>query len=143
VNNDEIPPEEKYFDNDINTIFAEDKDKFIGEFVSEHYKVTRGYTNGNGRQLRLYYTKMEPTTTNKIATICIVHGFGEHSSRFLDMAEAFVKRSFVVHLIDLRGFGYKCLIFSFFIKKIRLLDILVAREVVQLLRSCIWMWRFY
>ena len=103
--NEDQCPEENNFDNDINTIFSEDKDKFIGEFVSEHYKVTRGYTNGNGRQLRLYYTKMEPTTTHKIASVCIVHGFGEHSGRFLDIAENFVKHSFVVHLIDLRGFG--------------------------------------
>lgn len=54
---------------------------------------------------------MEPTKGPKIATLCIVHGFGEHSGRFLDIAETFVKQSFVVHLIDLRGFGYE-IIFS-------------------------------
>ena len=104
LNGDEETPEEKYFENDINTIFAEDKDKFIGEFVSDNYKVTRGYTNGTGKQLRLYYTKMEPIG-HKIASLCIVHGFGEHSGRFLDIGENFVKSGFVVHLIDLRGFG--------------------------------------
>ena len=130
VNNDEPTPEEKFFDNDINTIFAEDKDKFIGEFISENYKVTRGYTNGNGRQLRLYYTKMEPTTTNKIASVCIVHGFGEHSSRFLDVAEAFVKKAFVVHLIDLRGFGYVTI--SVEINFIPNLDIQEPQEDAQL-----------
>ena len=92
-------------ENDINTIFAEDPSKFIGEFVSSKYKVTRGYTNGTGKQLRLYYTKLEPIGEKK-ASICIVHGFGEHSGRFLDIAETFVNESFVVHLIDLRGFGY-------------------------------------
>jgi acylglycerol lipase len=42
----------------------------------------RGYINGTGRQLRLYYTKLEPNGLKK-ATICIIHGFGEHSGRFL------------------------------------------------------------
>lgn len=56
---------------------------------------------------------MEPTQTKKIGTVCIVHGFGEHSGRFLDVAEAFVKKSFVVHLIDLRGFGLKTFLSKF------------------------------
>ena len=67
---------------DINTIFAEDKTKFIGEFLSDNFKVIRGYTNGYGNCLRLYYTKLEPFN-GKIASLCIVHGFGEYSGRFL------------------------------------------------------------
>ncbi len=66
------------------TIFAEDKSKFIGEFLADDYKVIRGYTHGIGKQLRLYYTKLEPLG-QKIASICIVHGFGEYSGRFLDV----------------------------------------------------------
>lgn len=48
---------------------------------------------------------MEPLSNIK-ASICIVHGFGEYSGRFLDIGEHFAKAGFVVHLIDLRGFGY-------------------------------------
>jgi len=38
--------------------------------------------------------------------LCIIHGFGEHSGRFLHLADYFAKNNLVVHLIDLRGFGY-------------------------------------
>lgn len=38
--------------------------------------------------------------------MCIVHGFGEHSGRFLPLADYFARNGIVVHLIDLRGFGY-------------------------------------
>ena len=59
----------------INEIF-EDESKFIGEFRCDDYKVIRGYIGGLGEELRLYYTKFDPTV--KKASICIVHGFGEH-----------------------------------------------------------------
>ena len=58
----------------------------------------------------MYYTKFTPTIKNKNdkikASLAIVHGFGEHSGRFLHMADHFAKEGYVVHLIDLRGFGY-------------------------------------
>jgi len=99
------PDLKNQIDEDINYTFTEDKNKFIGDFMADGYKIMRGYLQGNGKQLRLYYTKLEPLGT-KLASLCIVHGFGEHSGRFLDMAESFVKQGFVVHLIDLRGFGH-------------------------------------
>jgi hypothetical protein len=40
------------------------------------YKVMRGYIGGYGDELRLYYTKFDPPT--KKASLCIIHGFGEH-----------------------------------------------------------------
>lgn len=36
----------------------------------------------------------------------MIHGFGEYSGRFLDFSEFFVQKGYVVHLIDLRGFGF-------------------------------------
>lgn len=42
----------------------------------QHYKVIRGYIGGYGDELRLYYTRFEPLI--KKASLCIVHGFGEH-----------------------------------------------------------------
>jgi alpha-beta hydrolase superfamily lysophospholipase len=101
------PAEEakKYKDDDIIAIFAEDKTKFLGDFMADDYKVMRAYIPGNIKTHRIYYTKFEPTGP-KVASLCMVHGFGEHMGRFFDLAEHFVKKGFVVHLIDLRGFGH-------------------------------------
>lgn len=74
----------KHWEDDLNHIFLEDKSKFVGEFLTDNYKVMRGYINGVGTQLRLYYTKLEPLG-RKIASLCIVHGFGEHSGRFINV----------------------------------------------------------
>lgn len=41
-------------------IFAEDRDKFIGEFETDDYIVIRGYLDGQSKCVRLYYTKFEP-----------------------------------------------------------------------------------
>jgi alpha-beta hydrolase superfamily lysophospholipase len=41
-----------------------------------------------------------------MASLCIVHGWGEHSSLYLDLAFYFAQQGFVVHMLDLRGFGY-------------------------------------
>ncbi|CAD8176051.1 unnamed protein product [Paramecium pentaurelia] len=87
----------------INDYFKDDS-KFIGEFQLPDYKVMRGYIGGYGDELRLYYTKFDPP--NKKASLCIVHGFGEHQGRFLHIADIFAKMNYAVHLIDLRGFGY-------------------------------------
>ncbi|KRX08668.1 hypothetical protein PPERSA_07480 [Pseudocohnilembus persalinus] len=84
----------------------ENPDYFLGKFELENiYTVQRGYVDGQGVQLRLYTTKFSPYGTKK-ASVCIVHGFGEHSGRFLSIADYFAKNGFEVHLIDLRGFGY-------------------------------------
>jgi hypothetical protein len=77
---------------DLNSLFSEDKNKFIGEFMAEDYKIIRGYLQGiiifiikgAGKQLRLYYTKFEPFQ-NKVASLCIIHGFGEYSGRFMNV----------------------------------------------------------
>ncbi len=65
-------------------IFAPDKSKFIGEVMTENYRIMRGYLPGTETQLRLYYTKLEPFG-KKLASLCILHGFGEHSGRFMDV----------------------------------------------------------
>lgn len=75
--------QEKIFENDINYIFTKDKSKFIGEFKADQYKIIRGYINGS-KHLRLYYTKLENYHT-RIASIAIIHGYGEHSGRFLEV----------------------------------------------------------
>lgn len=56
--------------------FLGDDSKFIGEYMMPDYKVLRGYIPGFGEDLRLYYTKFDPSI--KKASLCIIHGFGEH-----------------------------------------------------------------
>lgn len=77
----------KPWEDDINYLFSQDRSKFIGEFHTEEYKIIRGYLQGSGTHLRLYYTKVEPFK-KKLATVCIVHGLGGHSGRFMDVRES-------------------------------------------------------
>lgn len=74
----------KPWENDIDYLFSQDRSKFIGEFHTEDYKIIRGYLQGSGMHLRMYYTKVEPFK-KKVATMCIVHGLGGHSGRFMDV----------------------------------------------------------
>lgn len=100
----------------LNIFFEKNSDRFIGETAFDDFKIIRGYINSSPTHLRLYYSKLEPLRKEAaICSICIIHGFGEHSSWFLhvwfffksQMAEHFVKANCIVHLVDLRGFGYK------------------------------------
>ncbi len=75
----------KQWDDDLAYHFTQDRENFIGHFKTEDYKVLRGYLDGKGVQLRLYYTMLEPLT-KPIASICIVHGLGEHCGRYMDVS---------------------------------------------------------
>ena len=55
--------------------------------------------------MMLYYCRMTPAET-PWASVCLVHGFAEHSGRYLHVAEALVLAGLEVHFLDLRGFGY-------------------------------------
>lgn len=57
----------------------------------------------NKRQIRLLYRKLVPPEPK--ATICICHGFAEHSGRYLGSAARLAIVGFEVHMIDLRSFG--------------------------------------
>lgn len=78
----------KPWDEDINWIFGTVKEHFIGQFLGDEYKVTRGYLNGDGVQLRIYYTKLEPLE-KPIASLCVVHGLGEHCGRYMEVRKIF------------------------------------------------------
>lgn len=119
-NGEWIIPEKRHFHEDLNMIFSEDPEKFIGVFQTNFYKIIRKFITSNQRpEIQLYYTRMEPNSKSK-AQIAIIHGFGEHSGRyltvffkkinfliyFLQFADYFAKRGFLVHIIDLSGFGY-------------------------------------
>lgn len=66
--------------------------------------VTKSYIDTEVSQISLYHTKFTPK--NPKYTICIVHGFGEHSTRFKLIADFYARNDFEVLLVDLRGFGY-------------------------------------
>lgn len=54
--------------------------------------------------LDIFAQGWEPVTAPK-AIICLVHGVGEHSSRYAHVGEAFCKEGFVLFGADLRGHG--------------------------------------
>ncbi|MFA9370895.1 MAG: lysophospholipase [Labilibaculum antarcticum] len=58
-------------------------------------------TNDN---TRLFFQVWQPSVTPK-AVICLVHGIGEHSSRYHDWAELFAEKNIAVVSYDQRGHG--------------------------------------
>lgn len=81
-----INDEEKYFNNDLNYQFTADIDKHLGEFDCKFYTLSRRYlkTECQRKNLRLYYTKATPKKIIK-AQFLLIHGFGEHSSRYMQV----------------------------------------------------------
>ncbi|MBK8618636.1 MAG: alpha/beta hydrolase [Anaerolineales bacterium] len=55
--------------------------------------------------LDIFAQGWEPTIIQPKAVVCLVHGLGEHSSRYAHVAEAFTKDGFVLFGADLRGHG--------------------------------------
>eukprot|EP00441_Pelagodinium_beii_P032251 CAMPEP_0197638048 /NCGR_PEP_ID=MMETSP1338-20131121/13083_1 /TAXON_ID=43686 ORGANISM="Pelagodinium beii, Strain RCC1491" /NCGR_SAMPLE_ID=MMETSP1338 /ASSEMBLY_ACC=CAM_ASM_000754 /LENGTH=340 /DNA_ID=CAMNT_0043210561 /DNA_START=41 /DNA_END=1059 /DNA_ORIENTATION=- len=55
---------------------------------------------------RLLYRRYDPDLMDRaVAQLCIIHGFGEHSGRYVEFARALSEQGIVVHTIDMRGFG--------------------------------------
>lgn len=68
----------------------------------EHYE---GTLVGQGG-LDLFYQHWRPPTSLGVkAVLALVHGFGEHSGRYLNVVEWFVPKGYAVHAFDLRGCG--------------------------------------
>jgi alpha-beta hydrolase superfamily lysophospholipase len=76
----------------------------LGEFEEEKYVVRKLYLDSKLRNVRLYHTKFTPASPKR--TIAVIHGFGEHSGRFYDIAHFFAIHEFEVLLVDFTGFGY-------------------------------------
>jgi len=82
-NGEWITPEKMHFYEDLNVIFSEDPEKFLGVFHTDYYQIIRKFIKSVQRpEIQLYYTRMEPNHKIK-AQIAIIHGFGEHSGRYL------------------------------------------------------------
>lgn len=55
--------------------------------------------------LDLFAQVWEPDVVSPRAVVCLVHGLGEHSSRYAHVAEALAKEGFILFASDLRGHG--------------------------------------
>jgi len=66
----------------------------------EHYI----YHANTDKQSKLFFQVWQPSTKSK-AVICLVHGIGEHSSRYHNWAEQFVEKNIALVSYDQRGHG--------------------------------------
>jgi acylglycerol lipase len=67
----------------------------------EHYEMSwKAHDN-----LDIFAQAWEPTMPQPKAVVCLVHGLGEHTSRYAHVAEAFGKQGYVLFGADLRGHG--------------------------------------
>ncbi len=55
--------------------------------------------------LDIFAQGWEPTIVQPKAVVCLVHGHGEHTSRYAHVAEAFGKEGYILFGADLRGHG--------------------------------------
>ncbi len=55
--------------------------------------------------LDIFAQGWEPTVPQPKAVVCLVHGLGEHSSRYAHVAEAFGNEGYIFFASDLRGHG--------------------------------------
>lgn len=55
--------------------------------------------------LEIFAQAWEPTMPQPKAVVCLVHGLGEHTSRYAHVAEALGKQGFALFGADLRGHG--------------------------------------
>ncbi len=67
----------------------------------KHYET--GWKAHDG--VEIFAQAWEPAAVHSRAVVCLVHGLGEHSSRYAHVAEAFNKEGFVLFGMDLRGHG--------------------------------------
>jgi len=71
------------------------------EVEMKHYEMTwKAHDN-----LDIFAQAWEPTMPQPKAVVCLVHGLGEHTSRYEHVAEAFGKQGFILFGADLRGHG--------------------------------------
>ena len=55
--------------------------------------------------LDIFAQGWNPDASTPRAAVCLVHGIGEHTLRYLNVAEAFTKKGYVLFGADLRGCG--------------------------------------
>jgi acylglycerol lipase len=55
--------------------------------------------------IEIFAQGWEPEVNSPNAVVCLVHGLGEHSSRYTHVAEAFSNAGYILFAADLRGHG--------------------------------------
>jgi acylglycerol lipase len=93
-------------DQDAKTRFAQMSEFFIGRKIFDDVIISKEFVEDQEYQSRIYYTNIQTKEPQKFASLLIVHGFGEHSSRYIETAIQFAHANLDVHLFDFRGFGY-------------------------------------
>ena len=76
-------PENQHIAKGLSRYFLMSNEQFMGDFETPEYRLHRGFIPTK-TQVRLFYTRLI-NKTNSIATICIIHGFGEHTGRYIDV----------------------------------------------------------
>jgi acylglycerol lipase len=67
--------------------------------MKHHEAYFKGY-----QDFKIYYQYWLPASSPK-AILLVAHGFGEHSSRYLNLVNHFVPKGFAVYALDHRGHG--------------------------------------
>jgi acylglycerol lipase len=55
--------------------------------------------------VEIFGQRWEPDAQPSKAVVCLVHGLGEHSSRYVHVADAFTQQGYALFTCDLRGHG--------------------------------------
>ena len=79
---------------------------YIGRKIWGDVIISKEFVEDSEYQSRLYYTNVHTKEAHKFASLLMVHGYGEHSTRYLEAALQFANANYEVHLFDFRGFGY-------------------------------------
>lgn len=78
-----------------------------GELDLGEVKVTREYIHTeHGALTRICHTEVFHKENKPKATIAILHGFGQNSDLFMDLAIQYAMNGYKVELIDFRGYGW-------------------------------------
>ena len=80
---------------------------FVGSRTIDNVIITREMIFDEEYNSTLYFTNLRSNSIPSTrGSFLIVHGFGEHSSRYIPFALEIAKKNFDVFLFDFRGFGY-------------------------------------
>jgi acylglycerol lipase len=90
----------------LESVHPGESKKFEGiENVSSTWKYLET-AEPNPNNVRLFYRLLRLRNhPDALASLCIVHGFAEHSGRMINIGIYFALKGFEVHMIDLRSYG--------------------------------------
>ena len=79
---------------------------YIGRKVFDDVIILKEFIEDEEYQSRVFYQNVQTKELQKFASLLIIHGFGEHSTRYMEAALQFANANLEVHMFDFRGFGY-------------------------------------